>query len=522
MSTAQTFRVPVNPHDSQFYHIFVHEVVPVLSESLDAVFWRTEILRNCDTRPAVQHAAVALGAMYRQLLTAQNTPAQTASTSHDPKLELASSFRYTAAIQSLQVRVSQLSRSSELIEEALMACLLFVCIELLRGDDIAAATHLQGAIAVYRSQCSARDTATTHQKARNSFATASAFPAIAKIFVRLEYQAVSYVGSLTPELLTKPTIESPSIRNIPTSFETLLEARDTLYFHLMAILQFITPPYGAEKCFPGWTPHPDRGLDTYTILHGSTYRDYHLPQAGSQRRHFMQILSGWKSAFQGFLQKGTVKLPEELAECASLWAAFHTTRIKLIVAFSDHECLYDEQVCQFEKIVEQAEKYRNYTVGITPVLVHPNSIENDVRDNMRKIRPKQRDTLSLKMGVNHAVYFTALKCRYKPIRQQALALLQGNGTKGIWDGQMLSKIAEYVIAVEESSTSLIKSTEGGDNFGVSEANRIHCLSLNIDKCSKMIWMQYNRRDVTLDGSLSRSTDLKKRWRIANTKLNWNA
>ena len=519
MTLAPTLGVPSNEQSRRLYHSFLHEVVPSLSESLDSAFWQTEILRNSASRPAVQHAAIALGALYEQRLARQNDTSQSMSKTHDAKLELISSLWYTAAIQSLRDRITQSSSNGELLEEAMMACLLFVCIEILRGDDIAAVTHLEGAISICRNGNFSHNTSTIPQGHLCSPAMTSAFQAVSKIFMRLDIQAVSYMGSRAPWFPVQNLSESNSLENIPTSFNTLLEARDSLYFHLFSILTFVTPLHGADQCFPGWMPHPDRGFDTYTIFHGSTYRDYSIPQAGSQRRRFMKILSSWKNAFQGFLQKGTPKIPEELAECALLWLSFHTTRIKLAVSYSENECLYDDQLPQFKKIVEQAEVYRRYTVGILPSPWHTSSEADGGAEKMRKIRPKKRD-LNIQMGVNYPLYFTALKCRYKPLRQQALALLQGACIESVWDGQMLARIAEYVINVEETPTYFREVQQVEDSFGVPEGNRIHCLSLNIDKASKRIWLQYNRRAVTPQGELSQTSDVKKRWRIGNTILSW--
>jgi hypothetical protein len=518
VTLAPTLGVPSNEQSRRLYHSFLYEVVPSLCESLDSAFWQTEILRNSASRPAVQHAAIALGALYEQHLARQNDTSQSASKTHDAKLELMSSLWYTAAIKSLRNRIIQSSSNTELVEEAMMACLLFVYIELLRGDDIAAVTHLEGAISIYRNG-SPHNTAPISQESQCNPAMTSALQAVSKIFVRLDIQAVSYMGSRAPWFPIQSLSEFNSLENIPQSFNTLLEARDSLYFHLISILTFITPPHGAEQCFPGWTPHPDRGFDTYTIFHGSTYRDYSLPQAGSQRRRFMKILSNWKSAFQGFLQKGTARKPEELAECALLWLSFHTTRIKLAVSYSENECLYDDQLPQFKKIVEQAEVYRRYTVGVSPSQWHASSEEDYLAEKMRKIRPKKRD-LSIQMGVNYPLYFAALKCRHRPLRQQALALLQGTCIESVWDGQMLARIAEYVINVEEATTCSSGLPQEWDSFGVPEVNRIHCLSLNIDKGSKRIWLQYNRRVVTLLGEPSRNVDVNKRWRIDNTILSW--
>jgi hypothetical protein len=86
---------------------------------------------------------------------------------------------------------------------------------------------------------------------------------------------------------------------------------------------------------------------------------------------------------------------------------------------------------------------------------------------------------------------------------------------------MLARIAEFVIEVEESSSKPEPHLPADTpHFGVPEVNRIHCLSLNIDKAQRIVWVIFNRRAMNESGDVSRTSEPLHRWRIDSTILTW--
>jgi hypothetical protein len=310
-----------------------------------------------------------------------------ASSLHGERLELLSSLQYITAIRVLRHRITEFSRVPEMLEEIMVACLIFIFLEILRGDDVAAVTHLDAALDLCNSN---PPTAQDIIHARENEVPPNVndtIEGLTKSFLRLDVQSVMYMGSRTPWYPDGTSAWFHTMEDVPATFETFLDARDNFYVHLTNIMKFATPKEGAEKCFPLWSPHPDRGFDIYTIFHGSTYRDYHVPKATSQRRHFMQKLSRWKSAFQGFLQKRAAKLLEALEGCALLWLAYYTARVNLAASYTEDECCYDQHLLSFKKIVEQAEAYVKYTTHLSPPQLSkdPNDI---LACKMPNLKPK--------------------------------------------------------------------------------------------------------------------------------------
>jgi hypothetical protein len=488
---------------------------------MDSDFWQRGILR-ASSSSAVQHAAIAFGAVYEQRVARQNHHRSLSSSSPNGRqLEFLSSLRYEIAIQILRHRIAETSQTREMLEEIMIACLIFVFMEILRGDDIAAVTHLDGALNLYSCAQPSGQILDHVRESRGASNTSPALDRFAKIFLRLDTQSVIYMGSRTPWSPDGISGWLNISEDIPTTFETFFDARDNLYVHLAKTMNFVTPPEGAEKCFPEWCPHPERGFDIYTIFHGSTYRDYNLPKASTRRRHLMHILSRWKSAFQAFLQKGTAKTPEAMARCALLWLEYYTTRINLAVSYTEDECCYDAQLPSFKKIVEQAEAYLKYTAHTSQSQL-PSDLKEKHAGNMPTLKPKKND-FKVYSSVCYPLYYMTLKCRYKPLRQSALAMLRNVDTEGVWDADMLARIAEFVIGIEEYSIERDYHSAHADDphFGVPETNRIHCLSLNIVKVQRTVWLRYSRRVTEAQEETIYNSDPPKRWKIGSAILKWN-
>ncbi|KAI1189773.1 hypothetical protein F5B17DRAFT_166967 [Nemania serpens] len=113
---------------------FFYEVAaPVLSGPLDPYFWTHLVLQFSQMEPAVRHAVVAVGSLYEQALRHPDTT----SLLCDDRLVLP---HYNAAIRHLRT-----IKNESLV---LLVCVLFVCIEFLRGNRVAAIEHCQHGITI--------------------------------------------------------------------------------------------------------------------------------------------------------------------------------------------------------------------------------------------------------------------------------------------------------------------------------------------------------------------------------------
>lgn len=534
--------MPPDTEGHRFYGTFLHQVVPTFSNSLDAAFWQTNVLRNSASRPAVQNAAIALGALYEQRQGQFDSGASGRKRCLDSAMSTPLiARRYSTAIRSLRDRLAHVVPDEELMEEVMIACLLFVCMEILRDDDIAAVTHLDGALGIYLDAFKSPQDGSIAREHPCSYVA----NVILQIYTRLDIQAASYIGSRSTRTSFEDGISDTAVENSNTTFRTMSEAHSNLNIRLTSVLAFITPLYGAEKAFPGWTPHPLRGWDRYSVFHGSPYRDFALPQVSIFRRRYMKLLSIWRSAFQEFLQreKDSLRRADAMAEVALIWSSYCTAMIRLLGAYAKDETVYDQCLPQFKKIVEQAELVRRYENPLHLSIPIAKGFEGNGKNSVQKILfPKRIEDPSIHMGLNYPLYLTALKCRYRPLRRRAMKLLRMSGRESVWDGNMLACIAEYVIQIEEgkgfdykegtedwvdsiTEEAEDREAEGEMDFGVSEEKRVHCLALNIDKGERKIWVQINRRVP----NQSREDDAEENqteevqawtWKIDSDVLSW--
>jgi len=98
VALAPTLGLSANEQSNRFFHSFLHDCVPVLTETMDSEFWRRGILR-ASSSPAVQHAAIAFGAVYEQRVA---NDGRLASSPNGKRLGLLSSSCYANAIRILR------------------------------------------------------------------------------------------------------------------------------------------------------------------------------------------------------------------------------------------------------------------------------------------------------------------------------------------------------------------------------------------------------------------------------------
>ncbi|KAI0164142.1 hypothetical protein GGR57DRAFT_276658 [Xylariaceae sp. FL1272] len=105
---------------------FCKVAAPALSGPLDPYFWTHLVMQFSHFEPAVRHSIIAVGSLYEQV----NRDAVEETLEPDHKFVLT---HYNAAIRHLS--------SMEKESLVLLVCVLFICIEFLRGDRQAAIAH---------------------------------------------------------------------------------------------------------------------------------------------------------------------------------------------------------------------------------------------------------------------------------------------------------------------------------------------------------------------------------------------
>jgi hypothetical protein len=128
--------------ENAIYLDFYHRcAASSIASNFDRDFWSGIVLQLTQSEPAVRHAVAALGFLVKTE-PGSLKHARSFSAMENRKTLL---FQYNKAVRSL---VARMSEPSYTVEIGLVTCLLFICVEYLRGDYPAAFMHLHSGLKV--------------------------------------------------------------------------------------------------------------------------------------------------------------------------------------------------------------------------------------------------------------------------------------------------------------------------------------------------------------------------------------
>lgn len=366
-------------------------------------YWQTMLLRASVTEPAIRHAVLALGSSHR----ADVQGAGSLISDLNDERALCTVRQYSKAINHLQPYLSDKVTTS--VRITLVACVLFVSMEFLRGH------YSQGIIHLKHGLCLLQESAIIVQDHASTSASAQVDVWLVTIFTRLLVQA-KLLGQI-------PTVSYQGLLDFlpqqdPETFSSVLEARRSLDHLLLRT-------FGLEARFNRTTGTPTTELGT----------ELHTCQSGI----LMQLFS-WSKNHEPTMSN-SLSPPSAMERAAWCLLRLHH-RLAIIIAstcLETCESRFDRHEVDFLMIISRAiELYslRYTNVGHEVVKHHdpePNS-PNSVSD----------------MGWIAPLYLTALKCRNRRIRHQAVDLLQsGRHKEGIWDSKLAFSVARQVVMIEE-------------------------------------------------------------------------
>ncbi|MCJ1258184.1 hypothetical protein MMC24_006015 [Lignoscripta atroalba] len=395
-------------HGREWFEVFRSQTAQDLPGLFRTDFWG-DVLQVSHSEPAVLHASVALGALYQKsVMDDMSIPTQDMTN----RLLQFSIKQYNKAVNLLNERVTA-TQDRTSCEILLMTCILFFCLELLRGHYGTAMLHLHnGRNILYDFLSQGRHVAPGNILILPS-TSQSIECGLVEVFARLDIQSTSF-GSEAPQyhLLTEKSAPSAEIR-IPEFFASFLEARQNLDMLMNAILRFL-----------GGTPDP-------------TYHNSANLGAVTQRDRLLHRLQEWLQAFEKFWQNLPPSTnPSDAQRTALLRLHHRLVHVKLSVCLScGVETSYDHFTADFEAIISSAADLLGVgnatTTGPAP--------------------PPRLPKFSLDIGLIQPLYFTAIKCRVPHLRRRALSALSSTPHReGMWDAALLATVAARIIQLEET------------------------------------------------------------------------
>jgi hypothetical protein len=436
-----------------YFQLFQTQTASELSGYFDGVFWTQSVLREAHVQPAIKHAVVALGALYKTLEIGTESPPGSPS-DHLTPLDHAQPHwevaiqEYGSALQSLILLPKD--RSSH--RARLMSSVLLACFDSFIGD------HKQ---AIYQIQSGVGLLAKLRAEQQNSFHPSPEEPVeeeLVQMFTRLVMQAKSYdmafhfphpyVVRLTPQQQDYPVsppseVGSPSSimpSPIPEKFCNVHEAR--LAWDKLCESVFLF----TEAMF-----NQTHGDGPMGIL------PKYMRQCGIA---FTNQIQAWSDAFEHILDARTAPgvSSQEKAGIAVIKMFQVMGQILFSMMFSETEMKFDAFESQFKTIVDLAlevvgDEERRAAAKRCPdpsMCYHRQLRAPDIFGGHEYAACHIKPSFSADLGIVPPLFVVATKCRFPTIRRQAIQLLRSSARReSMWDSELTARIGQWVTTIEE-------------------------------------------------------------------------
>lgn len=316
---------------------------------------------------------------------------------HDDPFALS---QYNKAITHLTRAMN--SSSSNSVDTALLVCILFVCVECLRGDYGPALKHLKGGMSIALAAAGTQGlNSRGHQKT-------AIREKLLPFFNRLELLGQVYGTSPAYDYGLEPS------EVLPHTFHTIVEARDSIVHLINLSIRLI---------------HSTRS-SRYTNQISATDRLYHS--------NLITCLRTWKSTLDTYLL--TAPPSPRLTEASTILQIQHLATLSwLNRCLVPEECVADADIPLYERAVSLAETLPSTTT--TDSASAPNSHPSTFLFDMEIVSP---------------LYLIAIKCRHPLIRRRAIAVLRRRVRReGLWDSGKAAAIAERIVQLEEAGLEVL-------------------------------------------------------------------
>lgn len=169
-----SFIPDIGPDELRAIDFFHRKTAPGLASYFDAEFWTRLVVQMSYVEPTIRHAIVALGSLHEQRESSERLLPLLGSSADPEPLGMStlvsdklSTDENPLAIAQYNKAITHLARrldSQASIEVALLACILFVCVEFLRGDPSPAVNHFRSGMGIAMSSLNDRGASAASQR----------------------------------------------------------------------------------------------------------------------------------------------------------------------------------------------------------------------------------------------------------------------------------------------------------------------------------------------------------------------
>lgn len=397
----------VNDRGLDFFH---HNLAAKLDGQFDSKFWSQLVLQLSHSEPSIRHAVSSISVIYQDVELSLRHPAGYVNANPEAHQQ------WKSSVESLSARI-QAHPNSNLVP--LVCCLLFTCIEFLRGNIECSMVHVQSGFnilaALRRNSHGASDLALNLSSSDLKAIEGHIVP----MFSRLSLLC-SLAGRLTPPIYALTDNEGSPQEDLTDSRQRLVEISDTC-------LRFIREAIPRATVFQ---------IDIEDVV---------------EQIKLQTKLDAWYSQLEELLERmQAAGIPVKQDALNLLLVQYKVIYIWIRVCTIAGESATDSYHTDFEELVHYAEQMTKLGVG----MVTPQPLSFDIQ-------------------ILAPLYYTALKCRYRATRRRALEMLRlAPRREALWNAHHAYVTAKRVIELEEGD---LNGHELPD-----ETSRVHGLPLPDD------------------------------------------
>lgn len=334
-----------------------------------------------------------------------------------------------------------MSTTKASLRVALIACILFTCLEFVRGHYQTARTHLQNGLQLLGQLKLVSRGAQGTESPSLGQNEQSVDGWLAEQFNRLNLQAQLFGQRhhMPKEIRVERSILQP--------------------------ISFVSTSH-ARKCLDQLISEASSLAESYNIERAGSLQRLPSPQTLEHQSRIQYGLDAWFKAYEASSSPSGIKKDIETVMGFKILHSYYlVARIMLATCLRlDGEMAYDYHTQDFRAILLNSWQLGEIVFNDAPgtKFAHDPSIPPIVAD----------------MGWITPLYFTAVKCRVREVRLEAIRFLShGDCKEGIWDAALASQIGREVMRIEEegladspSDVALAKNTT--EQQPPSEANRV--------------------------------------------------
>lgn len=378
------------------FEYFRKYTVTKLPGVFESGFWSSLVFQASVEEPAVLHAVTALGAAHRNE-------------------ETISLVEYNQAIRHLRRHLNRLDNHA--LRVSLITCMVFACLELLKGGFKTGHAHLSHGMQLLREIQTRQGITSFDGPIILRMHPQSVEDALVEVFSRLNIQAMLF-GQVTAHLIfVGERAPDGSNYSIPSKFQNHTEARKYLD-------SLINGVYNLTQ-------------QTRNIFHGHLRNPEHLYR---WKEGLDIALEQWLQTYNHSQRELLANLTPRKMYRTPLLRLYHTMATIMVSTSlrGTDEMIFDSHNLDFRALLRQAVELWD--------MMHNAYLA------FKKLSGYVMPAIcfTADMGFIPPLYYTVVKCRQPSLRRMAIEMLMSAPHReGAWSGSLVARMAQYIMALEE-------------------------------------------------------------------------